>query len=232
MMPRILIAVIVVLLGLLLLKAGFYSGVNLDDNDTGRLVYYAMFAVLVGSGIFAGGRTLGQSFRSLGIWALILLGLVTAYVYRGDAQQIASRVTAGLIPGRAAMVVDEDGFNTVVLYKAQGGHYFADTVVDGSPITMMVDTGATMIALSYEDAERAGLNPQTLDFNAIVTTANGPARSAYVTLPQISIGGIERTNVRAGVAERGKLDRSLLGMNFLSSLSSVSFSGDELRLRD
>jgi aspartyl protease family protein len=231
-MQRVLIAVIIVLAGLLLLKMGAYNGMGLNDGDMGYLVYYSMFAVLVGSGIFAGRRNLGESFRNLGIWALIILGLVTAYVYRGDAQQIASRVTAGLIPGRAAIVVDENGFNTVVLYKSQGGHYLADTVVDGSPVSMMVDTGATMVALSYEDAERAGLNPQTLDFSAMVMTANGPARSAYVTLPQLSIGGIQRTNVRAGIAERGKMDRSLLGMNFLSTLSSVSFSGDELRLRD
>ena len=231
-MSRILIAIIVVLAGLLLLKLGTYNRVGLDGDDTSRLVYYAMFAVLVGSGIFASRRNLGETFRNLGIWALIILALVTAYVYRGEAQQVASRVTAGLIPGRAATVVDENGFNTVVLYKAQGGHYVADTIVDGSPISMMVDTGATTIALSYEDAERAGLHPQTLDFSSTVFTANGPARSAYVTLPQISVGGIERTNVRAGIAERGKLDKSLLGMNFLGTLSSVSFSGDELRLRD
>jgi aspartyl protease family protein len=231
-MSRILIAIIVVLAGLLLLKLGTYNSVGLDGDDTSRLVYYAMFAVLVGSGIFASRRNLGETFRNLGIWALIILALVTAYVYRGEAQQVASRVTAGLIPGRAATVVDENGFNTVVLYKAQGGHYVADTIVDGSPISMMVDTGATTIALSYEDAERAGLHPQTLDFSSTVFTANGPARSAYVTLPQISVGGIERTNVRAGIAERGKLDKSLLGMNFLGTLSSVSFSGDELRLRD
>jgi aspartyl protease family protein len=180
----------------------------------------------------AGGRNLGQAARQLGIWALILVALVTAYVYREDAQQVASRVTAGLIPGRASTTVDENGFNTVMLYKGQAGHFLADTLVDGSPISMMVDTGATTIALSYEDAQRAGLNPQNLAFNSIVMTANGPARSAYVTIPQLSVGGISRTNLQAGVAERGKLDKSLLGMNFLSTLSSFSFSGDELKLRD
>lgn len=231
-MHRILIAVIIVLAGLLLIKAGAYNGMVLDGNDTGNFIYYMMFAMLVGSGIFASRRSFGEIFRSLGIWLLIILGLVTAYVYRGEAQQVASRVTAGLIPGRAATVVDDNGFNTVVLYKAEGGHFLANTVVDGSPISMMVDTGATTIALSYEDAERAGLNPQNLDFTSMVMTANGPARSAYVTIPQISVGGIERTNVRAGVAERGKLDRSLLGMNFLSTLSSFTVTGDELRLRD
>jgi aspartyl protease family protein len=231
-MQRILIGVIVLLAGLLLFMVFQSGGRSLEGDDIGYFLRYALFAALVGSGVLASRRSLGQTVQQLGIWALIILGLATAYIYRGDAQEIASRVTAGLIPGRAISEVDENGFNTIVLYKAQGGHYFADTLVDGSPITMMVDTGATTVALSYEDAERAGLNPQSLNFSSIVMTANGPAASAYVTLPRISIGGIERTNIRAGVAERGKLDRSLLGMNFLGTLSSVSFSGDELRLRD
>jgi aspartyl protease family protein len=231
-MHRILIVVIVVLAAVLLFMMFQSSGRSLDGDDFGYFIRYVLFAALIGSGLLVSRRNLGQTARQLGLWVLIILGLVTAYVYRGDAQQIASRVTAGLIPGRATTEVDENGFNTVVLYKAQGGHYLADMMVDGSPVTMMVDTGATTVALSYEDAERAGLNPQNLNFTSIVMTANGPARSAYVTVPQISIGGIERTNIRVGVAERGKLDRSLLGMNFLGTLTSVSFSGDELRLRD
>jgi aspartyl protease family protein len=231
-MQRILIGVIILLAGLLLFMAFQSGGRNVEGDDIGYFLRYVLFAALLGSGVLASRRNWGQAVQHLGIWALIILGLATAYIYRDDAQQIASRVTAGLIPGRAITQVDENGFNTVVLYKAQGGHYLADTLVDGSPITMMVDTGATTVALSYEDAERAGLNPQGLDFTSIVMTANGPAHSASVTVPRISVGGIERTNVRAGVAERGKLDRSLLGMNFLGTLSSVSFSGDELRLRD
>lgn len=231
-MQRFLIAIIVALVVLLLFKAGMSGGTGLDGDDSMQFFYYALLATLIGSGVLASQRSLGQAARSLGLWALIILGLVTAYLYRGEVQDVASRVTAGLVPGRAATVMDENGFTTVVLYRSQNGHYQADTLVGGAPITMMVDTGASTVALSYEDAERVGLNPQALDFNAIVMTANGPARTAYVTLPQISVGGIERTNVRAGIAERGKLGQSLLGMNFLGTLSSVNFSGEELKLRD
>jgi aspartyl protease family protein len=231
-MQRILIWIIVGLAALLIFKAMSSGSSSLDGDDGMRLVYYGALALLVGSGVFAAQRNMGEAFRNLAIWALIILGLVTAYLYRNDVQDVASRVTAGLVPGRAATSVDENGFNTVVLYKAQNGHYQAQTIVDGKPIAMMVDTGASSIALSYDDAERAGLNPQSLDFSATVMTANGPARTAYVTLSDVSIGGIKRTNVRAGIAERGKLEQSLLGMNFLETLSSVSFAGDELKLRD
>ena len=71
-----------------------------------------------------------------------------------------------------------------------------------------------------------------MNFASTVMTANGPARTAYVTLPEVEVAGIRRTNVDAGVAERGKLSGSLLGMNFLSQLKSFSFSGNEMRLED
>lgn len=231
-MQRILIWVIVGLAALLIFKAMASGSSNLDGDDGMQLVYYGALILLISSGIFAAQRNMGEAFRNLAIWALIILGLVTAYLYRNDVQDVASRVTAGLVPGRAATTVDENGFNTVVLYKARNGHYQAETTIDGTPISMMVDTGASSIALSFDDAERAGLNPQGLDFSATVMTANGPARTAYVTLAEVSIGGIKRTNIRAGIAERGKLEQSLLGMSFLETLSLVSFAGDELKLRN
>jgi aspartyl protease family protein len=204
----------------------------MDENTMMRTFYYVAWAILAAGGVFAAQRDWGTAIRNLGLWTLIILALVAGYLYRNDAQDFASRMSAGLIPGRAATITDENGFNSVVLYKAENGHYQADVVIDGTTVSMMVDTGATAIALTYEDAERIGLSPARLSFDQTVMTANGPARTASVSLPRISIGGIERTNLRAGIAERGKLDQSLLGMNFLETLSSFSFVGDELKLRD
>lgn len=231
-MNRWLIVIIVVLAGALLLSYGASNSESMDEDGAMRILYYSMWLILAAGGIIASQRNWGQAFRNLLLWTVIVLGLVAAYLYRSDAQDFASRMSAGLIPGRAATMIDENGFNTVVLYKARNGHYQADMRLSGVAVPMMVDTGASMIALSFEDAEKLGLKPQALDFSATVMTANGPAKTAYVTLPEVSIGGISRTNVRAGIAERGKLDQSLLGMNFLETLTSVTFSNDELRLRD
>lgn len=232
-MQKVLVYVIIALLCLVVI--GLLTGGSIADlggDDAPRMFYLVVLLLLVGSGIFAARRNWGETARNVGIWALIALAFVAVYVYRNDAQDFASRITAGLIPGRAATIIDDNGFNTVVLYQAQNGHYQADMTVNGQTIPTMVDTGASTIALSYEDAEKLGLNPETLDFSSIVNTANGPARTAYVTLPEIEIGGIKRSNIRAGIAERGKLGQSLLGMNFLGSLTSFTFSGEELRLRD
>lgn len=232
-MYRILIVAIVVLAGLFLITVGFSSsGSRLDGDDTMQMVYYALLVALVGSGVLASQRNLGEAVRNLGIWALILVVLSAVFVFKDDAQNFASRLTAGLIPGRAATIIDASGRRSAILYMGQNGHYQADATVNGVTVPMMVDTGATTIALSYEDADRLGLNPAGLNFTGTVMTANGPARTAYVTLPEIEVAGIRRTNVAAGVAEAGKLGGSLLGMNFLTSLKSFSFSGREMTLQD
>ncbi|MNL68521.1 hypothetical protein D3C87_1932570 [compost metagenome] len=97
---------------------------------------------------------------------------------------------------------------------------------------MLVDTGASSIALSYEDAMRIGIDPDSLRFSQTILTANGEARGAPVRLRQVAIGPIVRNDIRAIVAEPGRLHQSLLGMTFLGTLGSLTIQTDELRLRD
>lgn len=229
MIFRIVILAVIVLVALFL----FTVGARPEDSDGPmRALYYGMLVMLIGSGALAMQRNLGEAARNLGIWTLIVVVLSAVFVFKDDAQNFASRLTAGLVPGRAAVVTDAQGRKSAVLYMGQNGHYQVDATVNGVSVPMMVDTGATTIALSYEDADRLGLNPASLNFTSMVMTANGPARTAYVNLPEVEVAGIRRTNVEAGIAERGKLGGSLLGMNFLSQLKSFSFSGNEMRLED
>ncbi|MDJ0512166.1 MAG: TIGR02281 family clan AA aspartic protease [Methyloceanibacter sp.] len=127
---------------------------------------------------------------------------------------------------------DKPGFSGVVRLKAdRRGHFIFTGKVDGRPVTFMADTGASMIALTYEDARRAGLSPHSLDFSARVSTANGIAKVAPVILSRVRVGSITLRNVRAAVAEKGALDINLLGMSFLGRLDSFNMRGDELVLR-
>lgn len=96
----------------------------------------------------------------------------------------------------------------------------------------MVDTGASLVALTYEDARRAGIVVKPSDFTHTAQTANGIARVAPVTIPRISIGDITVRNVAGVVSERGASERTLLGMSFLGRLSRVEMRGSTLLLQE
>jgi aspartyl protease family protein len=123
------------------------------------------------------------------------------------------------------------GPNGREVLEAHGdGHYYARAEINGRPLDVMVDTGASMVALTYEDAERAGLRLRPSDFTARVGTANGVAAVAPVTLDRVTIGRITVRNVQAAVTERGRMDKTLLGMSFLSRLERVDISSGRLLL--
>lgn len=205
---------------------------GLANDDFGNLIMLGAIATMIGAGVVGSRRQLGTAVRQLGLWALIALVLVALYLYRGELEGFGARMTAGLVPGRATVVTDSEGRSEVVLHKLQNGHFETDVMVNGMATSMLVDTGASSIALTWDDAERLGLDPANLDFRLPIMTANGQAMAAPVTLDTVAIGPIARNRIRATVAERGRLDQSLLGMTFLSTLGFLQMQADELRLRD
>jgi len=122
------------------------------------------------------------------------------------------------------------GGRTVRLKKGRGGHYHADVRVNGRKFSMMVDTGASLIALTARDARRMGVYPGADKFIYEARTANGVARIALVELKQVRIGGIRVDNVKASVHQGKGLDTNLLGMSFLNRLRKFDFEGDTLTL--
>ncbi|OBZ93781.1 aspartic protease [Pararhizobium polonicum] len=233
-MNRLTILLGILAIGLVFLILNHDSGrtLGLVNDDFGRLVTLGAIAAMIGTGIVQSRGHLGQSLRQFGIWVLIILILVSGYLYRRDLQSFGNRLAGGLVPGRAVVFTDNEGMQEVVLHKVENGHFETPVTVNGATVQMLVDTGASRVALSYEDAEALGLNPGGLAYTQTVLTANGQARAAPVTLAEVSIGPIVRNDIKAMVAEEGKLDQSLLGMSFLSTLDFLQMQTDELRLRD
>lgn len=125
------------------------------------------------------------------------------------------------------------GTTGAVELKAQAnGHYYTRADINGRSIDVMIDTGATVVALTFEDAERAGLFLKPSDFTHAAATANGTARVAPVVLERVSVGNITLRNVQAVVAERGSLTVTLLGMSFLSRLQRVDLRSGVLQMRN
>jgi len=118
----------------------------------------------------------------------------------------------------------------VHLHAADNGHFFSQVDVNGRSINVVVDTGATGVSLTYEDARDIGLRLSDSDFTMESQTANGTARIAPILLDKVQIGDIEVRDVEAFVAERGKLFQTLLGMSFLRRLSHIDIKGQELVL--
>ncbi len=126
----------------------------------------------------------------------------------------------------------EGAANTVVIGANWNGHFETSAKINGRSVHVMVDTGATKVALTFEDAAAAGIHPTNSDFRERVSTANGTARVAPVLLDEVAIDDIIVRDVRAIVAERGRLSVSLLGMSFLGQLSKTEISRGQLTLQE
>jgi len=120
--------------------------------------------------------------------------------------------------------------NESVYRRARDGHFYVDADVNGTRIRFLVDTGATFVSLSPEDARSAGLRLFDSDYTAHSVTANGVTRVAPVTLRQVEVEQLQLFDVRAVVLER-PMPVSLLGMSFLSRLQSYETRDNELVLR-
>ena len=122
-----------------------------------------------------------------------------------------------------------DGVGAEVV-KSADGHYWAEALVDGQRVRFLVDTGATAVALTVDDARRLGFNPSSLDYAYKVMTAGGEARAAQVRLADVSVGGARVDDVQALVIEKG-LPASLLGMTYLGRLSKFEATRTALILK-
>lgn len=184
-----------------------------------------------------------SSFFSLVVLlAVSTLGSVYAIKHRGElmpllVSAIGKAEDYSANPGPSANrevsnPASSSSFGDVELKATPSGHFETEAEVNGSRVDVMIDTGATMVALTYEDAERAGIYLNSADFTHQVKTANGTAKVAPVEIASISIGDITVRNVPGAVTERGKLHRTLLGMSFLSRLSRVEMRSNALVLHE
>ncbi|MDJ0921317.1 MAG: TIGR02281 family clan AA aspartic protease [Henriciella sp.] len=123
------------------------------------------------------------------------------------------------------------GRRSATLTQKGDGHYWARALVNNkSSVEFLVDTGASVVALTYKDAQRMGLRPDTLDYVWRVQTAGGETLGASVVIKSIKINQIHIRDVEAMVL-RTDMQKSLLGMSFLNELYSYEFRGDRLILK-
>jgi aspartyl protease family protein len=147
--------------------------------------------------------------------------------YHPHALRAATVETAG---GASALPAVRPAVGGGALMKASDGHFWAEGDVNGTRVRFLVDTGATAVALTPQDAERLGIDLTRLSYGYTVVTAGGRARAASVKLASVSVAGAKLADVDALVIEKG-LDASLLGMSYLGRLSSFQATRQALFLR-
>jgi aspartyl protease family protein len=223
----LLFAVLAVVLCVLLLRqneAAWAELLRLDDSSIETKILALALAGIIALALFR--QRFSHALRSAAVWVLIALILVLGYTYRFELRDVADRVLAQLVPGRAATKG-----RTVEIARGAGGSFSVTTQINGARIAMVLDTGASAVVLTQEAARAAGLPLEVLNYSVNVDTANGRARAAPVTLDRVSIGGITERSVPALIAQPGGLRSNLLGMSFLNRLESWQVRGDKLLLR-
>jgi len=117
----------------------------------------------------------------------------------------------------------------MVLTAGQNSHFFVFGKVNGTSVKFLIDTGASDVVLSPDDARRLGINLDGLQFAHVTETANGLGSSASYTLRSLSIGPITLSNVGV-LINKSEMRESLLGMTFLRDLASVEIRGRQMFL--
>lgn len=166
---------------------------------------------------------------SLGIMAVAVASALTTVWGMDQAGLRGQAQAATLLPVHAASLAPAHGAPARVL-KGLDGHYWADALIEGRAVRMMVDTGASVVALTRNDAARLGLRLEPDDFSGTVITASGPVRAAPVELQTVAVAGARVERVQALVVEHG-LPHSLLGMSYLGRLSAFTATPASLTLR-
>jgi aspartyl protease family protein len=228
--PILFVLLVGLALALILLIVRHADGTvaGLATDDFGALIYYLALIVFIGGGMLVMFRdSFSRALEAALFWIVVGVVLAFGYTYRSELRDVADRILAELMPGRAAQRSER----TVEIVRGRSGDFQVAALVNGARVAMVLDTGASAVVLTQEAAKIAGLPLEVLNYTVTVDTANGRARAAAVTLDRIAVGSIVERSVPALIAQPGQLRVSLLGMTFLSRLESWQVRGDKLLMR-
>lgn len=156
---------------------------------------------------------------SCAVISALAAGLLVA---RLDGVMTEAKAAQAVTHAQTSAAVDLSGATVqggiTAIPKAADGHFWAEARVNTTTVRFLVDTGASVVALTPEDAHRLGINLNSLVYDQDVTTAMGKTKAARVMIQSVGIGQNRMANVEALVIREG-LSTSLLGMSYLGRLS-------------
>lgn len=190
----------------------------MESDEFGRLAYLIILGVAVGGYFLAENRaSLGKSARQAAVWGLIFIGVIGAVGLWSDIRN-------DVMPQQSVI-----GEGKISVPRGFDGHYYLVLTLNDIPIEFVVDTGASDVVLSKDDAEKIGIDLDTLNFSGLANTANGTVATARARIETMRLG--DDTARRFSVSVNGgEMDGSLLGMSYLRRFERIEITGDELIL--
>ena len=176
--------------------------------------------------------------RNLFIAVIVLTGVAIAVRELpgnlGESVAENSRAFAAVSEDGKGEDEDQDdslrGYDEIEIAPGRYGQFVLEAEVHGEPIDFLVDTGASLVVVDGETAERLGFDLDSLEYNGTARTANGTAPIARIILEEIVIGDLTVSSVEAAVVKTS-MPTALLGMSFLARLESYEVRDRGLVLR-
>ena len=198
---------------------------QIDLSTAMQILFFAILLWFITRSFFSRRASHGAS-SNIFIWFIIFAALIVIYAFRFELETIKDRVLAVLIPSYSW--TNDEG--QLVIAKHKDGHFYLEAYTKNkAKIHFLVDTGASDIALTHEDAQKLGFNLANLKYTRQYNTANGVSSAAPVRIPQLTIGKKTFYNLEGHITSGG-LDISLLGMSLIEDFKDFKITQDMLIL--
>ena len=179
--------------------------------------YLTLLLLAIGGWWISSNRpSIGKTLQMALVWGMIFMGGMAIYGLWND---ISSDYSAQITGGDAEITIP----------RSRDGHYYAKVKINDVDINFLVDTGASDLVLTREDAKKVGINVATLPFLGSANTANGTVPIAYARLAEVRFGSYIDRAVPASVSG-GEMVKSLLGMSYLGLFDRIEILSDRLVL--
>lgn len=199
---------------------------HLSSSDWQSFASLSLILVMLVSSLLSRREmAFSKTLKYLALWSLIGLVTIALYAYRFEFSDFKTRIMGEINP--SSVRINNAGELEITL--SNDGHFYINAEINGVPVLFMIDTGASDIVISREQAKRVGINPQELVFDKPYQTANGKSWGARVKLDKVKVGNVVFRDVSASV-NNADMGTSLLGMSFLRQFKKYEFYRDRLIL--
>jgi aspartyl protease family protein len=198
---------------------------NFEQHETQNIVYSVVLLVFLLMGLVGRKNLKIQTMLKYSVlWFLIIMVIISLYSYRDHFKDFTSRLSSELNPTKA---VKKN--NQIVIREADDHHYYLTTTINNKKIIFMIDTGASDIVMSIDDAKKIGIDIAKINFNKRYQTANGIVLGGSTKIDKMIIADFEFNDVNISI-NQARMGKSLMGVSFLKRFKKYEFADHQLIL--